>query len=370
MKILVNNLKNTQHINFKKQNNSSSSHVKTDQNIENTKSNLENRLKGLSTLGVATVIISKNDKINASIKNQNVIFEKGIAYTLDGSLFNGEIVKTNSYKEKFNILIKDGKILQSTKINQDGTVAWIKKYSRNKYNQNVTRFYAPNENSELELKKTILTGKDKIAMFEGENVVDKYWFNTAQGWKRVDEFIDKSDVKNYMNPSAYYGYNGIQINRFLRDGEFGHPNINFDSIPYEVLQDPESPRLYKEKVRDIMTHNRFILGAIDDLDLLTQTSKTDYSMIVYRNAPYWWVDKAEDGILGEDAFCSTSTKKGASMEGIYVGKHYKDGVTYKIHLPEGTPFLDLTHTTEKEMLLPRKGKFKVINNTELEYLKE
>jgi len=370
--INIKNIGYTQKIPFLSTNNKKTKN--TEQRKIISKKNIIGTLVGLSAIGTAAVLIAKGKKTNLTtnkIANElGAIFKNGLAYDKKGEIFNGEITKINSSGEKFNILIKNGKIQKSTKISSDGVIAWVKKYSQNKYGQNITSIFTPKENNEMELAKTILTSKDKVAIFKGENVVDKYWFNTPLGWKRIDSFIDKNDIHNYMAPENYYSYNGIQINRFLREGEFAHPNIQVDRISYERLDDPNCKEYIKKDIRKIMTDNRYILDAIDDLDKLTQTSKTSEPMTVYRNAPRWWVQQAQDGILLENSFCSTSTKKGASMEGLYVGKHAKDGVIYTIHLPKDTPFYDLTYTSEKEMLLPRKGRFRVIGETELEYIPE
>ena len=341
------------------------------QNANKTKK-LTVALIGLGTIGIALLLVANSKKPNIAhndeIKKLSVTFKNAIAYSEKGEPYSGELVKTNSLGEKFNIQLKDGLIKQSTKTMPDGSISWIKKYSKNDYGQKVVDIFTPKDDGEIELTKKVLTSKDKIAIFKGENTVEHCWFNTPTGWRRIDDFIDKSNVKNYQTPKEYYTYNGIQINSFLRDGEFRHPNDCVDRIHYEYLDDPECPKYIKDDIRKIMKDNRFILDTIDGLDKLTQTSKTQTPMTVYRNAPKWWINKAVNGILEENAFCSTSTEKNASMEGLYVGKHAKDGVTYTIHLPKGTPYFDLTASNEKEMLLPRKGHFRVINDTELEYI--
>ncbi len=330
-------------------------------------------LAGLSVLGVAAIALSSKKKVSLepvkdTLNKAAASFKGGLAYDEKGGLYTGSLIKTNPLGEKFSIEIKDGVIQQSTKTTPDGEIAFVKKYSTDEYQNKVTDIFIPKEDGELGQAKRILTSKDKIAIFRGENEVEQFWYKTPDGFKRVDEFIDKSDIECPMSPEGYYEYNGIQINAFLRDGEFRHPDIRMDKIHYEILDDPTCPEYAKEDIRQIMKDNRFILSAIDDLDIETQTSVTDAPMTVFRNAPKRWVKSAQDGILTERAFCSTSTVKGASMEGLYVGKDAKDGVTYTIHLPKGTKFLDRTYTNEKEMLLPRDARFRVINDTELEYI--
>ncbi len=369
---IITNINNRCNPGFLKQNTKISNDKQQNPKASKIKKNLIITLVGLGTVGVAALLIAKNKKIDISPDNKveklAIKFKKATAYNEKGELFNGEFVKTNSLGEKFNIQFKDGLIQQSTKTAPDGNVLWIKKYSENDYGQKIVDVFAPNKNNETELVKRVLSGKDKVAIFKGENTVKQYWFNTPTGWKRIDGCMDKTDIRNYQPPKNYYSNNGIQINSFLRDGEFRHPDDRIDRIHYELLDDPKCPEFAKDDIKKIMQNNRFILGAIDDLDKLTQTSKTETPMTVYRNAPKWWINKAKDGILKEDAFCSTSTEKGASMEGLIFGKHAEDGVTYTIHLPKGTPYFDLTDSNEKEMLLPRKGHFRVINNTELEYI--
>jgi hypothetical protein len=43
-------------------------------------------------------------------------------------------------------------------------------------------------------------------------------------------------------------------------------------------------------------------------------------------------------------------------------------MTYEIELDTNMPFLDLTHTTEKEMLLPRNLEFEIIGPNRLRCL--
>lgn len=334
-------------------------------------------LIGLAAAGAASVAIIKKKNASAAIESGKetveklaATFKKGIAYDNNGNIFTGTMLKTGANGEQFAIDIKDGIIQQSTKTLKDGTIDWVKKYYRDDYQNKITDVLTPDNEGALAISKRILSGKDKLAIYKGENVVEQYWYNTPEGFQRVDQFIDKSNIKRRQPTQHFYLQNGIQINSFLRDGKFRHPNISQDCIHYEFLDDPKIPEYAKEEVRDLMTSHRYILDTIDELDVLTRTSSTKEPMVVYRNAPKWWVDKAKDGILDDRAFCSTSTVKGASMEGLYIGKDAKDGITYKIHLPKGTPFYDLRHTSEKEMLLPRNGRFRVLSDNELEYILE
>jgi len=374
--MIINSIKN---LNNNVQLNFTSKLIKKDDESRNTKlkettnNTISAALISASSIGIATIAMSSRKKLSFGSGNDiademSAKFKNGLAYNADGKLFTGELVKKNSLGEKYNIEIKDGIIQQSTKTDSNGKIVFVKKYSRDKFQNKITDIFTPTESGKLEQTKRILTSKDKMALFKGTNTVNQYWFKTPSGFKRIDKFIDKGDIENHMSPIDYYAYNGIQINRFLREGEFKHPDIRVDRIHYEYLTDPECPEHIKNHIRKIMRDNRFLLSAIDDLDALTHTSTTKAPMTVYRNAPRWWIDKAKDGILTDSAFCSTSTEKGASIEGLYIGKDARDGVTYAIHLPKGTPFFDATDTSEKEMLLPRNGRFRVINPTELEYI--
>ena len=152
---------------------------------------------------------------------------------------------------------------------------------------------------------------------------------------------------------------GKEVNKFLRSGKFDNILIITDDVP-EVLK-PILQRQNEEKKE----FNRIILESIPILDSKFN-SKTTEPMVVFRDAPKSWMDTVKGGILHDNAYISTSTEKGASMEGII--SNGADNFTYEIRLPKGTPFWDLTHTPEKEMVLSRDSNFKVIGHGVLELI--
>ena len=183
--------------------------------------------------------------------------------------------------------------------------------------------------------------------------------------KRLEKFVAKDipvdfDTYQFMirNPRGFYLECGREVNKFLRMGTFNLP----------IVSDNLSPALRKYLESQIVEKkalNRTIVESLDILDAQI-TSKTSEPMTVYRDAPRQWMDKAKDGILTDAGYFSTSTERGASMEGLICNG--ADNFTYEIHLPKGTPFWDLTDTAEKEMLLPRGCKFKIVGNGVLELI--
>ena len=183
--------------------------------------------------------------------------------------------------------------------------------------------------------------------------------------KRLETFIAKElpvdfDTYQFMkrNPRGFYLECGREVNKFLRTGTFDLP----------VVSDDLSPALRKyleSQIAEKKALNRTIIESLDVLDAQI-TSKTTEPMTVYRDAPRQWLNTAKDGILTDAGYLSTSTERGASMEGLICNG--ADNFTYEIRLPKGTPFLDLTDTAEKEMLLQRGCKFKIIGNGVLELI--
>lgn len=183
--------------------------------------------------------------------------------------------------------------------------------------------------------------------------------------KRLEKFVAQElpvdfDTYKFMkrNPRGFYLECGREVNKFLRTGTFDLP----------VVSDDLSPALRKyleSQIAEKKAFNRTIIESLDVLDAQI-TSKTSEPMIVYRDAPRQWMDTAKDGILTDAGYLSTSTERGASMEGLICNG--ADNFTYEIRLPKGTPFWDLTDTAEKEMLLQRGCKFKFIENGVLELI--
>lgn len=152
-------------------------------------------------------------------------------------------------------------------------------------------------------------------------------------------------------PVGFYKQYGLDVNKFLRSG-------GFKPLP-EIRDDvSDSTRRYlANKIEEQKNLNRTIYESIGILDS-TMSSRTTAPMLVYRDAPKSWMLTQKDGYLMDKAFCSVSLEKGASMEGFI--NNGANNFTYEIYLPENTPFLDLTDTSELEMVLPRDCRFKVL----------
>ena len=129
---------------------------------------------------------------------------------------------------------------------------------------------------------------------------------------------------------------------------------------------PEIKKYAESQIIEIKNYNRAIVDSIKAIDA-KMTSRAEKPMTLYRDAPASWLDTAENGILTDKAFCSTSVTPGASMEGI-IGSNAHLNKRYEIRIPEGTPFLDLRHTSEQEVLLPRNCKFKIVGENVLELI--
>lgn len=181
-------------------------------------------------------------------------------------------------------------------------------------------------------------------------------------WLVAAEAPFNSSIYSFMkrSPKGFYLEKGQEINTFLRTGKLKEPPVITDDMP-DYLK-----KLVEEKIIETKELNRAIIDSVDVIKS-KMTSKTTAPMTVYRDAPASWLETAENGILRDKAFCSTSTEAGASMEGI-IGSNAHKNVRYEIRLPENTPFWDLTNTTEKEMLLPANSKFKIVGENILELI--
>lgn len=327
-------------------------------------------LAALGTLGLVAMNIKKN---GLKLSNDNNIeeavakFKDRIAVGKNGEVFSGELIKTNSLNQKYTLSIENGQIIKSVKTLPDGTVEWIKNYSTDRFGRRIIEVLKPDESGEAVLSSKFLSSGSKIVTFNAQDEVERYYFKINGKFKRIDEFVDKKNNFNYITADNVYTQDGREINKFLRTGEFYNYSFTDGKVPYNYSDD--TPSYIVEKVNEAKITNRTIADKIEELDFLVHSSKTSEEMTVYRDAPYYWLDKAKDGFLTEEAFCSTSTVPGASMEGM-IGKHRETYTRYKIILPKGTPFLNLTHTSEKEMLLPRNAKFRVIDSRTLEYILE
>lgn len=162
------------------------------------------------------------------------------------------------------------------------------------------------------------------------------------------------------NIKGFYLENGQEINKFLRTGKFKDVPVLSDNEP-EWLK-----KVIEEQIIETKNFNRAIVESIEMIDA-KMASKTEKPMTVYRDAPSSWLNTAKDGVITDKAFCSTSTEPGASAEGMITG-NFEPYTRYEIRLPKNTPYWDLTNTSEKEMLLPRNSKFKVIEKNILELI--
>lgn len=176
------------------------------------------------------------------------------------------------------------------------------------------------------------------------------------------EITQNNEAYNYLkrNTKGFYLKYGREINTFLRTGKLKEPPKMTDDIP-ENIRD-----YVQAEITKIKDTNRAIVDSVEMLDKRF-TSNTQRPMTVYRDAPKSWLDTAENRILTDKGYCSTSLTPGASMEGM-IGSDAANNVRYEIRLPEGTNYLDLTNTTEQEILLPRNSKFKVIGDNILELI--
>ncbi len=153
------------------------------------------------------------------------------------------------------------------------------------------------------------------------------------------------------NPRGFYLEFGKLVNEFLRTGKFKELSKITGDLP-EPLR-----KILAGQIQEQKELNRVILESIDILDGKF-TSRTPHRMTVWRDAPKSWMEEVQNGILTDKAYLSTSTVRGASLEGVV--SNGANNRTYEIRLKENTPFWDFTDTQEKEMLLRRDCKFKVL----------
>ncbi len=161
------------------------------------------------------------------------------------------------------------------------------------------------------------------------------------------------------NPKGFYLECGRDINKFLRSGTF-EPLPNIDEI------DPRFKNYVLEQIAEKKAYNRAIIESIDYIDSLL-TSKTTRPMVVYRDAPASWMKTAQNGILTDKGFLSTSTVRSASLEGML--GNGADNMTYIIQVPAGEKYLDLTYTQEKEMLFGRNKQLEILSPGVLRLIK-
>ena len=225
----------------------------------------------------------------------------------------------------------------------------------------------PDENGQLKVTRLLEKTKDYIAQYLDDNgLLDKYFRKFGKDWKQVDEEITKEKVKP-LSARIMYLEGGQMINRFLRSGNF----YNFKFRNGKMLKLEEMPKdlheYLKPMIKESMDYNRQIIDCIDDLDKAVHSSRTSRPMTVYRDVPYDWLNSGKGNKLIDRGYFSTSVEPGASMEGL-IGSEPK--IRVEVELDKGTPFLDLTYTTEKEMLLPRNLEFLKLGENRLKCLGE
>lgn len=278
-----------------------------------------------------------------------------------------EIQKTFSNKKGERVVIdyKDNIIQKATKYFSDGTVAHVKTYTIDDTGKRIITTLKPNDDGSLSIAQIAEHTKETNICYNGENdFISKYIRKFGDTWKNLTPFISQEKVP-VPRTTGMYLENGMNINRFLRSGEFyNHKFRTNHRIPMEV-PDNEFKAYTEMLIKEAKELNRQIIDSIDNLDIATHSSKTTKPMVVYRDAPIAWLDTAKDGKLIDRGYCSTSTERGASMEGML---SKEPTMTYEIELDENMPFLDLTYTSEKEMLLPRNLQFEIIGPNRLRCL--
>jgi len=352
-------------------------------NVDNIDNSAEKKLQksliclgivASATLVVAGVIHLKNKKpIAVALKDLN--FAKGFA-TLkkSGEKFTGTVFHKTKDNATVSLTYLDSTLQEAKKVNADDTIAYVKKYT-NDGNKKVTSILKPGVNSSLEEVRTLIRKNDSIRINGKDGFIEKYFQKAAGEWHRLDHFIDKNSPNPHWNPNhhnvtrSYYLQYGMDVNRFLRSGEFCNHQFSDKKIPLEIPDDlPSSYKSYIEsRIQEAKSDNRALVDMLDSLDDFSKSFTLEKPKVVYRDAPSSWIKTAKERILSDEAFVSTSIEKGASMEGL-IGSSSKPYSCYKIHLPVGTKCANLTNSSEKELLLPRNAKFKIIGTDELEYI--
>lgn len=215
---------------------------------------------------------------------------------------------------------------------------------------------------ELKNTKDSITQKQNGALHvtnEMQNIKNKIQYDATLVAQEIP--VDSS-VYNFMkrNIRGFYLENGKEINSFLRTGKLKAIPVIDENTP------PALKKYIESQTAEIKNYNRAIVDSIEAIDAQI-TSRAEKPMVLYRDAPASWLNTAENGIITDKAFCSTSVTPGASMEGI-IGSNAHLNKLYKIRIPEGTPFMDLRHTSEQEVLLPRNCRFKIIDGNTLELI--
>jgi hypothetical protein len=311
-------------------------------------------------IGIATALTLIPVGIFAIYKS----LKRGKTEPLTGAI--GEIQKTftNKKGEKIIIEYKDNIIQKATKYFADGSIAHVKNYTTDESGKKIITTLKPNTDGTFSLDKIAEHTKETNIQYSGEDgFITKYIRKFGNTWKDLTPYISQEKVR-VPRATTMYLECGMDINRFLRSGEFYNHQFRNKRIPMEIPDD--NFKAYTlTLIKEAKEANRRIIDSIDNLDIATQSSRTTEPMVVYRDAPTAWLDTAKDGKLVDRGYCSTSTERGASMEGML---SKEPTMTYEIELDANMPFLDLTHTTEKEMLLPRNLEFEIIGPNRLRCL--
>ena len=271
---------------------------------------------------------------------------------------------TTSKGEKLVVDFSDGKVIKAEKSTPDGKIIYRKEYTRNGDKLTVPKF-TPNTDGNLEISRLLVKTKESIGQYlNDKGLIDKYFRKIGNHWKRVDERLTKEQVP-MCSARGIYLDSGQMINRFLRSGEF----YNYKSTDGKFFNldefSPEIRKCLEYDMKGVYDTNRQIIDSIEMIDAKTHSSHTTRPMVVYRDAPIQWLKTAKDGKLIDLGYCSTSTERGASLEGML---SKEPTMTYEIELGENVPYWDLTDTTEKEMLLPRGSEFLILGHNKLRYL--
>lgn len=311
-------------------------------------------------IGIATAITLIPLGIFAIYKS----LKRGKTEPLTETLSEIQKTFTNKKGEKVVIDYKDNIIQKATKYFSDGTVAHVKTYTTDDTGKRIITTLKPNDDGSLSIAKIAEHTNETTIQYDGVNgFISKYIRKFGNTWKDLTPYISQEKVSVPRTTSMYLE-NGMNINRFLRSGEFYNHKFSTKRIPMEV-PDNEFKAYTEMLIKEAKELNRQIIDSIDNLDIATHSSKTTKPMVVYRDAPITWLDTAKDGKLIDRGYCSTSTERGASMEGML---SKEPTMTYEIELDENMPFLDLTYTSEKEMLLPRNLQFEIIGPNRLRCL--
>ena len=312
-------------------------------------------------------LTSKPNAFNSD-RSQECTYTQGFATAANGSAFTGTIEYLTKSGEKYCVKYENGNLAESVKKSVDGTVRRIKKYSSDG-SQKVVETFIPDAQGKMTLSKKYVRNNESIRQYLPDDVVDKWFQKVGGNFIRVDNDIAKKRGQFRQNIKDFYLYNGRELNEFLRSGEFSAPEFSGGKMPKEMPQDLTDglKDYWEEKLTKVKDRNREIVERLGEMDNIVREKETESAMTVYRRAPYSWMSTAKDGILTDSAYCSCSTSPDAYW-GYLWGDKTRNNELFEIILPKGTPFMDLRYTDEKEMLLPRNGKFRIISDKVLEYI--